>query len=82
MKVTRQNILEILPCFGHFFPAHCFNQGFNQYRLNPRTGIREFPRCPFERLCKKEALKYHEHMDIYESGQIDKPREIIRRLRK
>ena len=58
------------------------NLGFLQYRLNPRTGIKEFPRCPFERLCRKEALKYHENMDVVNDGRIDKPREIIRQLRK
>ena len=80
--ITRQNILDILPCFGHYAVNHCYNHGFLQYKLNPMTGIKEFPRCPFAHLCKKDALKYAENMDVYESGQIDKPREIIRRLRK
>ena len=80
--ITRENIREILPCFGHFAVMHCFNQGFLQYRRNPQTAVLEFPHCPFERLCKKEALKYHENMDVVESGQIDKPRELIRILKK
>jgi len=58
------------------------NAGFLQYVFNPKTGIKEFHRCPFEATCKKEALKYAEDMDVYNSGQIDRPREIIRRLRK
>ena len=81
-QVTRETIKKILPCFGHFATMHCFNQGFLQYRRNPSTGINEFPHCPFEHLCKKEALAYHEHMDVYESGQIDRPRELIRILKK
>lgn len=75
-------VLKELPCFGHYAKMHCYNHGFLQYHLNPRTGIKEFPRCPFERLCKKKALEYHEHMDVYENGLIDRPREIIRQLKK
>ena len=72
--MTRDNVKEILPCFGHYATFHCMNQGFLKYVRNPKTGILEFTRCPFERLCKKEALKYHENMDVVESGQIDRPR--------
>ena len=81
-KVTRDNVRDILPCWGHYAVMHCCNQGFLQYRFNPATGIHEFHRCPFAATCKKEALKYAESMDVYESGQIDRPREIIRRLQK
>jgi hypothetical protein len=81
-KITRQNVIDTLPCFGHYATMHCYNQGFLQYRRDPLTGILKFPRCPFERLCKKDALKYHENMDVVESGQIDRPREIIKILKK
>jgi hypothetical protein len=80
--ITRENIKQVLPCFGHYAVNNCYNLGFCQYKLNPATGIKEFPRCPFERLCKKESLKYAENMDVYNSGQIDKPRQIIRQLKK
>ena len=80
--LNRNNIRELLPCWGHYAVMHCYNQGFLQYTLNPKTGINEFHRCPFEKSCKKEALKYHENMDVVESGQIDRPREIIRQLKK
>ena len=80
--VTRENVTQVLPCFGHYAVFHCMNLGFLKYVRNPKTGILEFPRCPFERLCKQQALKYHENMDVVESGQIDRPREIIRQLKK
>lgn len=82
MTITRQNIKDILPCFGHFAIFHCMNQGFLQPMRDPRTGILGCPKCPFERLCKKEALKYHENMDVVNSGQIDRPRDIIRTFKK
>jgi len=82
MPITKANVKEIVPCFGHFATMHCYNLGYLQYVRNPSTGINEFPHCPFEALCKKESLKYAENMDVYQSGQIDKPREIIRQLKK
>ena len=80
--MTRESVKQIFPCFGHFAKMHCYNLGYLQYHINPSTGIKQFPHCPLERLCKQESLKYAENMDVYNSGQIDKPRQIIRELKK
>lgn len=81
MALNRQNVKEVFPCFGHFAQFHCMNLGYLQHKRGA-NGVLGVEHCPLEKLCRQEALKYHEHMDVVESGQIDRPREIIRRLKK
>lgn len=80
--LSRANVLDHFPCFGHFDTINCMNMGFLQFKLNPLTGVTGCEHCPLERLCKQNALRYMRAPDVYETGQIDRPRELIRKLEK
>jgi hypothetical protein len=81
-KLTRANVEQHVPCFGHFSAeTHCTNMGFRKLERNA-SGILYQTKCPLEALCKKKSLEYMRVCSPYVLGQIDKPREIIRRLEK
>ena len=80
--LDRRSVQEKFPCFGHFDKINCINMGFLEFKRDAQTGVLGCQHCPLERLCKKESLKYMRAPDVYETGQIDKPREIIRKLEK
>ncbi len=67
--LTRKNVLDEFPCFGHFNKIHCFNIGF-------------IGKCPIERLCKAATIKYWENSDLEQDGRIDRPRQRLRELRR
>jgi hypothetical protein len=80
-QLTRENVLETFPCFGHFGVHHCLNLGYLKHKRNS-MGVLIIERCPLERLCKQESMKYAKNMDVYNSGQVDIPRHRIRELEK
>lgn len=79
--IGRHNVLDYFPCFGHFDKINCMNLGFLQFKRNA-MGVLGCEHCPLERICKQDSLKYMRAPDVYESGQIDRPRDLIRKLEK
>jgi len=78
-KTQIQAILEDFPCFAHYSIMHCMNKGYLKPEKNV-IGIWTCAKCPYENSCKKSSLSYARNVDVYHTGQIDKPRDRIREL--
>jgi NAD-dependent SIR2 family protein deacetylase len=79
IKAVIAKIREDHPCFGYFACMHCMNKGYLKSERDA-IGILRIKKCPFEKSCKKETLRYAKNSDVYNSGQIDINRNRIREL--
>jgi len=83
-KSQRERLLEQIrdthPCFGHYSKMHCMNLGYFKFKKD-HFGITQCEKCPFDKICRKETLKYAQDSDPYNEGKIDKPRDWIRSLK-